>query len=327
MLTNCGNCGFYVRKYDDFCPNCGFSNPASPLYKPSFNYFRFGSLILGGVILTYPLFVLIITGKTSLTFSFSSLISAIICSSIASTLTEIVWEYRIKESNYESRKNGNPDNLINKQQIIESRLSELISRYKQIETVLGRIKSSDGEKLKFVEQKLLSAREIVTSQIARYELQNHKIGLVRLQNSVSPFLFFHNRLTEPETEQGLLTIERAKYEIGKIRQTLTNYVAIEFPAETLDEKSHFLLQLDDTENSCEKLREALLSKQAAHALKGIAPIEESLQLPETKDAVHSAETFNLQTILTDFSESFDELEREYRRVRAESEVSRKLLEN
>ena len=200
-------------------------------------------------------------------------------------------------------------------------------RQQQIDTVLDKIKDTDGQNLQSVRQKLLSAREIVISQFARYELQKQKIELVRLQNRVSPYLHSLHRLNEFESENGLLTIEKTQTEVNKIKQNLTNYVAIEFPERALPEKENFLAQLAETENSCEKLREALLSRQAARALHDISPIEESLKLPSAKEIVHAAETFNIQTTLTDFSESFDELEHEYKRLRAEEEVSQQLLES
>jgi hypothetical protein len=221
----------------------------------------------------------------------------------------------------------NEHNLTFKDKIIEDRIIELNKRQQRIDTILDKIKETDGQNLQEVRHKLLSAREIGISQFARYELQKQKIELVRLQNSVSPYLLSLHRLNEFETENGLVAIETTKTEVNKIRQNLTNYVAIEFPAHTLNEKEHFLSQLSETENSCEKLREALLRKQAARALQGISPIEENLKLPSAKEIVHSAETFNVHTTLTDFSESFEELEREYRRVRAENEVSQKLLED
>ncbi|HEX8249186.1 MAG TPA: hypothetical protein VF599_13500, partial [Pyrinomonadaceae bacterium] len=128
---------------------------------------------------------------------------------------------------------------------------------------------------------------------------------------------------EIETENGLAAIEQTEREINHIRQNLTRYDAIDFPKRVLPEKENFLAQLAETETSCEKLREVLLSKQALHALQGIQPLEESLNLPNTNDLAHAAESFNIQTTLTDFSESFDQLEREYKRLKAEEEVSRK----
>ena len=176
--------------------------------------------------------------------------------------------------------------------------------------------------LQQVRQKLLSAREIVIGQFARYELQDKKIELVRLQNKVSPYLFGIHRLNEFEMENGLVTIENTKTEINRIRQNLTRHDAIDFPPKILPEKESFLSQLDETETSCEKLREVLLSRQAALALRDISPIEETVKFPDSKELMKEADVFNIQTTITDFSESFDELEREYRRLKSEDEISR-----
>lgn len=106
-----------------------------------------------------------------------------------------------------------------------------------------------------------------------------------------------------------------------------SYVAIEFPERALPEKESFLTQLAETESSCEKLREALLSRQAVRALQDISPLQENLKLPSAKEIVHAAESFNIQTTLTDFSESFEELEHEYKRLKTEEEIDQKLLES
>jgi hypothetical protein len=200
-------------------------------------------------------------------------------------------------------------------------------RIQEIDLISSRISKNPSEQLKNVRDKLLTARAIVVSQYARYELQKRKIELVRLQNNVSPYLFGLYQLNEFKTEDGLVTIENTQAAIDKIRQNLTGFAAIEFPERTLPEKQNFLSQLDDTEMSCERLREAFLSRQAARALQSISPIEENLQLPDVEELAHTAETFNLQTMLTDFSESFAELEHEYKRLKAEEEVGRKLLKN
>ena len=196
-----------------------------------------------------------------------------------------------------------------------------------LDSILSQISDNSSQQLKAMHPKLLLAREIVISQFARYELQKQKIELVRLQNGVSPYFFALHQLNEFETANGLVTIENTRTEINKTRQRLTNYVAVEFPKQTLQEKENFLEQLSQTDNSCEKLREALLSRQAACALHDISPLQEHLQLPNAEEIVHAAESFNIQTTLTDFSESFEELEHEYKRLRAEEEVSQKLLDS
>ena len=215
--------------------------------------------------------------------------------------------------------------LDNKEKTIKRRISELTKRSKQIDLVLDRIKQNDTPQLQETRKKLLSAREIVTGQYARYELQAKKIEIARLQNSVLPFLNNLHRLNEFETENGLMTIENTKHEVEKIRQNLTLFYAIEFPKAVQPEKENFLNQLEETEDSCDSLREALLSKQAARALRGISPIEENINAPSSKEIAHAVETFNIQSTLTDFSESFEELENEYRRLRAENDVGKNLL--
>lgn len=69
-----------------------------------------------------------------------------------------------------------------------------------------------------------------------------------------------------------------------------------------------------------------MSRQAARALQDIQSIEENLKIPDAKEIVHAAESFNIEVTLTDFSESFAELESEYKRLQAEDEVGQKLLE-
>lgn len=121
-------------------------------------------------------------------------------------------------------------------------------------------------------------------------------------------------------DNGIAIIENAKSEVNRIRQNLTRYDAIDFPPKVLPEKEAFLTQLDETETSCEKLREVLLSRQAVLALRDISPLEESVKLPASKELVRETDIFNIQTTITDFTESFDELENEYRRLKSENEI-------
>jgi len=327
MLTKCVNCGFYVRQTDEFCLNCGFLKPAENLEQKSFNYKRFAVIALPLFAITFLLMMLIDAPHGEVR---SPLIIAYLALSISLVFAILSTELKAildKNKKLEQRKSSNRDNLTTKNVIIEKRVSELNKRGQKIDVVLDKIKETDGENLQEVRQKLLSAREIVMSQFARYELQKQKIELVRLQNNVSPFLFSLHHLNELETENGLVTIENTQSEINRIRRNLTVYAPVEFPKRTLPEKENFLAQLDETEDSCEKLREALLSRQAARALQDISPIEENLKLPSTKEIIHAAESFNIQTTLTDFSESFEELEHEYKRLKAEEEMGQKLLES
>ena len=333
MLTKCVNCSFYVRRNDEFCLNCGIESPAENKQQNLQNYYTFYDIFQSKI---FKIFISYLLAAIPVYFTFDILISIFPKSgSYIWFLAFISWlflslfivylthDFRLPKRI--SRNNKNQNNLRSKSKIIENRISDLNSRVRQIDILLNRIKETDNQNLQEIRRKLMLAREIVVSHFARYELQKQKIELVRLQNGVAPYLESLQHLNDGETENGLVMIEITQAEIDKMRRNLTNDMAIEFPAATLREKDGFLAQIADTKNSCEQLREALLSRQAVRALQDVSPLRESLQMPHSKELIHAAETFNIQTTLTDFSESFDELEREYKRLRAENEIGEKLL--
>lgn len=331
MLTECINCGFYVRPNDEFCLNCGIESPSKEFTEPSASVFFISSLIrsdflkiICSMILTLILLLAVADWNFSKIFYlrdiyfFSTIILGLLLSFALLFLLQKWLHAKLKP-----KRKKKPESFTSKLKLIDKRLSDLERRAKQIDLVLSRIIENKSQQLNEIRPKLLEARKIASNQLARYELQKQKVQLVRLQNGVSPYLAGWNRLNEYETENGLTTIKNTKQKMDKIRQNL----AIEFPEKALPEKRHFLSQLDETETSFEQLREALLSRQAARALREISPIEENLQLPNGEEIAHAAETFNVQTTLTNFSESFDELEREYQRLKAEEVIGQKLLES
>lgn len=256
--------------------------------------------------------------------------SALITALILSALFSLFWELTFfskwrRKKEIAKRTFIDAESLRGKKILISERIYELNQRGRKIDAILDKIRENDSRQLQNVRAKLLDARQIVISQYARYELQKQKIELIRLQNVASPYLYRLHRLNEFETEEGLTAVEQTLSEMEKIRRNLTRYDAIEFPAGVLPEKQNFLAQLTETETSCEKLREVILSRQAAQALRDVSPLKDNLKLPNSKEFTHAVDTFNIQTTLTDFSESFDELERDYKRLKAEEEISQKFL--
>lgn len=319
MFTKCVNCGFHISNFEKICPNCGLKNPTNTFRRTTLQFLQTSLLFSFFFSILITLFASLLLSKPSIAGIFS--VSFVVLSFIIYVF--IKEKYTVKPQFYKSPFLSELDE---KEKIINRRAAELAERGKKIDAVLDKIKDTDSRQLLDVRGKLFAAREIVVSQFARYELQKQKIELVRLQNDVSIYLSGLHRLDDFETENGLLTIETTKTEIERIRQNLIRYDAIEFSERVLPDKENFLSQLAETVKSCDKLREAILSRQAARALQGVSPIEENLKLPVSRDLTHASDTFNIQTTLTDFSESFEELEREYRRLRAESEVSRDILD-
>ena len=324
MLSKCENCGFYVRQDDEFCLNCGLRNPGKSIGTTSFQLKRFIVFDFLATLLFFSFFAIISFPRVNLFDAF--LLSIVIGSFLAAAgeYTNSYFQYRHEDF---QRAVKNPNSLKTKEKIIKERVSELTERGQEIDTVLGKIKATDSRNLQEVRAKLLSAQEIVMSQLARYEMQKRKIELVRLQNGISPYLSGFQNLNESDTNRSLAKIENTRQEIDKIRWNLTLDGENDLPERVLPEKEQFLAQLEETEESCEKLREAILSLEAARALQNIQPVDENLQLTEAKDIAQATESFNIETTLTDFSESFEELEREYERLQTENEaVGKKLLE-
>lgn len=334
MLTECVNCGFYVKRDDEFCLNCGIESPSKEFSEPSTKIILLLKIIrLKFTKITCSLILMLILLYAIADWSFSNiiylrdyllflgLIFGIGFSLLSMSLLEN-WCF----DKLHPKRQKKPDSFLSRIKLIDKRLSELDKRGKAIDLILSRINAKPSQELKNIRPKILEAREIVISQSARYKLQAKKIELVRLQNSVSLFLFGWQQLNKSETEKGIVIIEDTQQRIGKIRQNLAGHDSIELPEKILPEKQNFFSQLDETEMSCEKLRDALLSRQAAHALQEVSLIEENLKLARENEIVEAAETFNIQTTLTDFSESFAELEYEYKRLKSE-EIEAKLLEN
>lgn len=335
MLTRCVNCGFYVGRDEEFCLDCGIIAPTRDFSIPSARIIplaRIAQSMTAKVILSIFLTFMIIyaaadwdTSNIAYLRDFVLVLSFLSGVGLSFLSLFLLNNWCLNQLNPQRQKS--PDSFSSRKKIIGKRLSELDRRAKKIDEILSKIKANDNSReLREVRERLLPAREIITSQFALYELQKQKIEMARLQNGVSPFLHEFHRLNEPETENALAAIENTQTELDKIRRNLTRYDAIEFPEKTLPAKEDFLAQLSEIRNSCEKLREALLAKQAMQTLQGIRALGGNSNLPTAgKDLAHTVETFNIQTTLTDFSESFDELEREYKRLKIEDEASRKLL--
>jgi Skp family chaperone for outer membrane proteins len=326
MLSKCLKCDFNVRNSDEFCLNCGLKDPAKDtfrlglfsqkrlLFSSIFIFFLISSLVVNALTPAFD-------GFTAFRILFVSLWSVVVGSFLGLAFNYIV----VAELNSQYLVNRflyNKNNLIDRNKTISKRMTELQSRLAKLENVINRIGIAKTQNLQSVQQKLVSARKILSNHFLRYKLQQQRIELIRSQNKISPYVENVERLNEFETENGIVTAGHTIEKVTSIEQEL----ARDFPAQIEAEKQHFIEQLKQTENVCEKLREVLLSKQAMRALKDISPLDDLNLLPQTVDLSHASETFSIQATLTDFSDSFEQLESEYRRIIDESEVSQKLID-
>ncbi|HRH45397.1 MAG TPA: zinc ribbon domain-containing protein [Pyrinomonadaceae bacterium] len=316
MFSKCNKCNFHLRQTDGFCPNCGVITHNQELNQPrsiTWNipllislviiFYFIGSLIFATII---PNYVLIL----SFIFSFG----------ISIPFHQFIVNQNIREKS-EKLKRYNENNLTKTYFTVSQRLAELSHRRNRFDAILNRISKSSSKNLEQIQQKLLSAQQIIKNQCIRYNLQKKKIELIRLQNEVLPYLEMVDILKDYQIENGVVVTEKVIREVAINAQDLS-----ENHSNSLQyEQQQFLKQLKETSESCERLQEVLLSKQALRALQTVQPIEE-FDLPMmTNEFSQTIATFNIQTTLTDFSESFEQLENEYRRLLADNEVSQKLL--
>ncbi len=315
MLSKCVQCGFYIRRNDEFCANCGyvssFDNP--PLWKKH----KFTLLILIASTILLSVIISFISKNWQ-----EDIIPIVLISFVISLFVAVMFGFNTEsKKDTENTERFYRRSLKHKAKTIDKRIEEIINRKNKISSVLYQIGTEPSKNLQPVRGKLLSAQEILETQSARYRLKQEKIKLVRLQNKVLPYLLYLEKLDESVTKEGIFNSDNTIREVGKIRESLSD----NFPKKVENERAEFLKNLDETSQSCEKLWEALLSKQALFALKDVQPINEVGQILHAEELAHATETFNLQAKLTDFSESFDELEAEYKRLTADNEITQKFL--
>lgn len=323
MFSKCIECKFNIRKDDEFCLNCGVQFPFQRNHQFEPNIFNRGlliSLILLFGFIFFFIFWRIQTNHSNWMFIFLST-NSLLFGVISGVFFHKLYNFVIGQTNPRQRKIFDSNNLIQKDRVISQRISELNKWKGKLQIVLGKIGDNPSKNLQNIQQTLLSAQQLISNQIQGYKLQKNKIQLVRLQNEVLPYLEMVEVLKDYQIENGVVVTEQTMREVAEIGKDLSKNTSQSLQ----NEQQQFLEQLQETSESCEKLREILLSKQALRALQGVQPIED-LNLPiQTNEFSHTIETFNIQATLTDFSESFEQLESEYQRLLADNEVSQKLL--
>src|SRR6185369_5831459 len=116
MLTQCIDCGFYVRKNDEFCLNCGFLRPAEKQERERFNYVRailiFFPLLIITFLILFILSAVSIPPPKDLSIFFASIgfLSFIISLVLAVVFTKVLGIFD-KNHKLKARKNANKDNL------------------------------------------------------------------------------------------------------------------------------------------------------------------------------------------------------------------------
>lgn len=202
------------------------------------------------------------------------------------------------------------------------RLVEIKQRQRQVELALGHAGRGGTKSAAALREPLAAALETLRRQHALYSLKLLEVEAARWQNKLAPLIYGLDGLTFEQNENRLKAAESAGREGLALREKAEGLRGLLGGREEFEE---FTRKLGETLASCEKIREALVGRQALLVLKGVSPLEDALREQHAAalgpDVI---EVFNLQVSLTDFSTSFDELEDEYRRLREEADVGERM---
>jgi hypothetical protein len=223
------------------------------------------------------------------------------------------------------RANRHLHSLRHDEETIQQRLSDIAAREKKLSEARQKVEMERGnmseERWRKVCEALDSATGILSRQRERYHAKLWEIALVRWQNTLEPLAADWERLTHEECNHRLRQLEAAR-DRGEAYQREWEGVDLS----ELPEGQRCVERLKGALASCDKLREALIVQQAALAVKGIAPMDETLHPSlAPADTLKNLDLFNARAAIGEFSSAFGELEAEYARLRSEEELAERAV--
>lgn len=323
----CYDCRFWIGKDERYCPNCGLIRPEER--QPPDDYLTSVAKYPrnhGCFIATMTLVVLFGTEIILLSVTGARIDGGLlVLLMLVLTPTIIIGGFKLLKrlavtppavEQYSSR------NLRQSEGTIGQRLKEIKERRERISSVLARAKGGAGEQWEGVRKTLAGALETLDRHRVQYALKQVEVEAVRWQNSLTPLHYGWEALTYESAERRLKALDDASRTGTDLKSRLEGERKA---AGTLPELEELSRRVDETLESCRKMHDGLVARQAVLALKGVSPLGDAASAPPAPVAGRrEMEVFNIQTAITDFSSSFTELEAEYARLRAEDEVAEEM---
>ncbi len=315
----CSACDFWVTAAEKRCPNCGVAEPMADRNSPTAN---------DALLMEPPL-------TDGARAAFGGFVGAVIGGFLMQGMGVAVGvavgvslgvllgadrEWNLSETAAPIHRRAS-DSLCRREDIIKERLADIATRERRLDetvrTVDAEHASIDPERLQKVRDALTSARGILGRQRERYHSMLWEIALVRWQNTLEPIAADWERITHEECAHRLRQLDIAR---DKGRAYLTEWQDVDLS--DLPEAEQCVDRLRQALSTCDMLREELIIQQAALAVRGIAPMDESLHpgLGANGDKFRNLDVFNARASIGEFSAAFSELESEYSRLRSEEEL-------
>ena len=317
----CCACDFWVTASDARCPNCGIPDPRTERSDalsgeaPMTDGTRaaFGGFI-GAIIGGFLMQGMGVAVGVAVGVSLGVLLGA--------------------DREWRSPDFPNPINALRKitpslrqtEETIQQRLSDIASREKRLAETNARVETEsalDGnaERWEKVRYALDSASNFLARQRERYHVKLWEIALVRWQNTLEPLAADWEMLTHESVNHRLRLLEAAR---DRGNAYLKEWEGVDLTHIT--EGARCVDRLRNAIDTCDKVREALIVQQAALVVKGIGPVDETLQpaLAPT-ESLRNLDVFSARAAIGEFSTAFSELEAEYARLRSEEELAERTV--
>ena len=317
----CRECGFWVTAKDTYCPNCGVITPRWTIPSAKIQCSKQVILIGGAgyLVLKIAFRLWRSSGAGLIGTVFGSLIGGVfvgVLFSAAVGIGKFVLQSLKHQKYSQSLQRRSQKSLTASERAINQRFDEMRTRERQIQETLQDIARTATPSQQIIEtfQRSLTALHI---QRERYMVKLWEINLIRWYNVLKP-------LTE--------SVKKMTYDVCNARVKNLDTIIAQ-GADMLRQwkdgsklnqaQQRCIARLKKALDTCEQIRQDLLSQKAALAVQGLSPLDEQFQsAPSVLTSLEDLDAFNELPDLGEFTSGFTALETEYFRLKGEEEVYR-----
>jgi hypothetical protein len=304
--THCRQCHFWVKAREAYCPNCGVAKPATTSQHME-RWAAQQSVALMVGCLSVAIAVSIIRARTT---PFGYAVGGIVIMMSLMYYGVVSW----KTKHFLTTSSTS---LIRDETIVHQRLEEIEARQQRIHSLLKRINSEENPESSIPLVEILNqALATLHVQYSQYRAKLWEIALIRWSNLLRPVVEDWQHITYDQCQAYLQEFTHI-YENGNafLHQWKT--------AESVSaSEKQCIARLQQALVVIRKLREAIQAKQIALTVQGISRFDAGTSpLSSKEDSFEELVIFSTLSDFHLFSSSFQELEKEYFRLKSEEEIS------
>ncbi|MCP4405418.1 MAG: hypothetical protein GY801_49970 [bacterium] len=306
---------------DTYCPNCGVITPRWKIPSVELQFSK-NSMIAGGGMYFFIKSILMLwqtSGGGVISKLWGILTGSVFFGIFFGVITGVVKFFfrRTKQQRItQSLQRRSASSLQMSERAIERRLGEMRTRKKQIgETLQEIVQTTPATPSQKILETFKSSLTALQIQRDRYTVKLWEIKLIRWYNTLKP-------LTE---EMGSLTYDICDARVKGMTETIANGTEVLQTWENIPDltRAHqqCISRLRKALNTCEQVRQNLLSHKAAFAVQGLSPLDEQSQsTPTAIESLKELDAFSILPAIGEFTSGLNALDAEYFRLKGEEEV-------